>query len=329
MSGPLITNISKAANPGAGDVYVNILLPNVAIQYFQTQGGLHTTFPMVPVQLQTSVFAAFSRGDTMRVRTELKAPGAGVAQIGFNTDLTGTYTCTVYEAEYAPPPEVVANYNLPMNLDFTATKLLARAAYLRRELDWIQGNFTTGLWGTDVTPTVTWDDPSSNPIGDIETGIETILLATGYRPNVLAVGYQVWKALKQHPDILQRIGTGSASNVDPRMVTPQLVAALFGLEEIKIGEVVYNSAASGAAISMAFAAGKNALLCYRTSTPSIVEPSAGYMFAWQGLTGSTGGLQMRMGYDERQDQRWYQIRHAENFKRTATEMGYFFSACVA
>lgn len=329
MNGPSITTIAKAANPGAGDVFVNTLLPNVAIAYFQEQGGLHTTFPMVPVDLQTSVYTTFSRADTMRVKTDIKAPNTGIAQIGFNTDLTNTYTCTVYEAEYAPPAEVVANYSLPMPLDVAATKLLARAAYLRRELNWITSNFTTGIWGTDKTVSVTWDDPSSDPIGDIETGIEVVLLATGQRPNVLAVGYQVWKALKQHPDILQRIGTGSASNVDPRMITPRLVAALFGLDEIKIGEVTYNTAASGASISMAFAAGKNALLCYRAPTPSVITPSAGYMFAWRGLTGSIDGLQVRMGYEMRRDEQWYQIRHAEAFKVTASELGYFFPSCVA
>ena len=325
----LITNISKAANPGAGDVYVNALLPNVAVSYFQTQGGLHTTFPSVPVSQQTGLFAAFARADTMRVKTELKAAGAGIAQIGFNTDLTGAYSCKVWEAEYAPPAEVVANYNLPLALDQSATRLLARAAYLRRELSWVSSFFTTGIWGTDVTPTVTWDDPSSSPISDIETGIETVLLATGMRPNVLSCGYQVWKALKQHPDIIARIGTGSSSNMDPRMVTTQLVAALFGLDEIKVGEVVYNSAASGASISMSFAAGKNALLTYRTPTPDIMTPSAGYKFAWQGLTGSVDGLQVRMGVDARQDQKWYQIRHADDFKKVASELGYFFSACVA
>lgn len=324
-----LTQISKAANPGAGDVYVNGILPNVAIAYFQTQGGLHETFPAVPVELQTGIFAAFARADSMRVQTELKAPNASIAQIGFNTDLTGTYSCKVYEAEYAPPPEVVANYRLPLSLDMAATKILARSAYLRRELSWTAANFTTGIWGTDKTVAVTWDDPSSDPIGDIETGCRTVLLATGMMPNTLSIGYDVWKALKQHPDIIARIGTGNASNVDPRMVTKQLVAALFGLEEVVVGSVVYNTAASGAAISMAFSAGKNALLSYKTSSPSILEPSAGYMFAWSGLTSSINGLQVRKGRDDRRDEGWYQIRHSENFKVTAPELGYFFTACVA
>jgi len=325
----MITNISKAANPGAGDVYVAELLPNIAISYFQTAGGLHDIFPSVPVELQTGYFAAFSRADTLRVQTVQRAPGAPTAQVGFNTDLTGTYSAKVFDAEYAPPAEVVANYRLPGTLDSFATRLLARAAYLRRELTWTTNFFTSGVWGTTTTPSVLWDDPSSDPIGDIETGIETVLLATGYKPNVMALGYQAWKELKQLPDIIARIGTGSASNFDPRMVTEKLVAALFGLEEIRVGSLVYNSAAAGASISTSFTAGKNALLCFRTSSPSILEPSAGYKFAWTGLASSLDGIQMRRGYEARQNQNWYQILHAEDFKKTAAELGYFFSGAVS
>lgn len=324
-----LTSIAKSANPQPGDVYVNPIAPNILISYFQKQGGLHGLFAPVPVDLQSGIIPKFSRADTMRAQTSLKAPRSAPTQIGFGTDLTATFFCNVYEGEFVMSPEMRANYNLPMDATLAASEFLGRAAYLRRELDWITSNFTSSVWGTDATPTVTWDDPSSDPIGDIETGIETVLKNTGMKPNVLGVGYAVWKALKQHPDILNRIGTGSASNVDPRNVTRELIAALFGLEEIRVGEVSYNSAAEGASISMDFAAGKNALLCYRTTAPSIVSPSAGYMFAWRGLIGSVDGIMVRNGVDERSQESWYQVKHAQDFKVTASELGYFFPNCVA
>lgn len=321
--------IAKSANPQPSDTFVNTIAPNILISYMQKQGGLHGMFPMVSVDLQSGIIPKISRADTMRAQTALKAPRAAPAQIGFGTDLSATYYCNVFMGEYVMSPETLANYSLPGSATIAAGEFLGRAAYLRMELDWISANFTTSKWGTDVTPTVTWDDPSSDPIGDIETGIETVLKATGMRPNVLGVGYQVWKALKQHPDILNRIGTGSASNVDPRQITRQLVAALFGLDEIMVGEVSYNTAAEGAAISMDFAAGKNALLCYRTEAPSIVTPSAGYKFAWTGLTGSVDGVQIRNSVDPRSQEAWWQVKHSQDFKITAPELGYFFSACVA
>lgn len=325
----LTTRIAKSVNPQPGDVYVNGFAPNVAIAFFQTQGGLHDVFASLPVDLQTGIIPKLSRADTMRVQTQPKAPAALPAQTGFGTDLTSTYRCDVYELEYPMSAEMRANYALPIEAVTAATQLLARAAYLNRELRWVTNFFSTGVWGTDSTPSTTWDDPSSDPIADIETGIETILKATGYRPNVLALGYQVWKALKQHPDIISRIGTGSPSDGPIRNISRQQVAALFGLDEVRVGEVTYNTAADGAAASMSFAAGKNALLCYRTPSPSILTPSAGYAVKWRGLTGSMEGVSVYNGFDDRRQEYWYQIKHADDFKVTASEMGYFFSNAVA
>lgn len=325
----LLTQLAKSVNPQPGDVYVNPVAEQFVVAFFQQQGGLHDIFPQVPVDLQSGIYFDVSRGDSLRNKTELKAPGAALSQIGVGVDNTPTYSCKVYEAEFPMTPEMAANYRLPIARDQFAARTLGRAAYLRREKSWVTNFFTTGVWTGDVTPSTLWDDPASDPIGDIETGIETILLATGYRPNMLALGYQVWKALKQHPDILNRIGTGSASNMDPRNVTPELIAALFGLKKVRIGEVVENTAAAGASISMSFVAGKNALLCYSTETPSIMEVSAGYTFTWRGLIGTDSGIAFRSGIDPRSEESWYQIKHAEDFKRVSQQLGYFFSGAVS
>lgn len=325
----LMTEIFKGPNPQAGDVYINPLAPNFAIAYFQEQAGLHTMFADCPVDLQGGQYTVFSRGDLLRVATEIVAPGGNNPILGIGVDTSPTYFCNVYAAEMEHTPEALANWSLPIQAQMAATRTLARAAFLRRELTWTTNFFTTGKWLTDVTPSVTWDDPSSDPIGDIETGIRTILLATGIKPNVLGLGYDVWKALKNHPDIVARIGTGSTSNVTPRKVELQLVANLFGLDEIMVGETVYNTAAAGASASMAFTAGKNALLAYRTPTPSLQEPTAGLHMAWRGLTGGVDGLMVRNGVDPRSQKAWYQIKHADDYRLTASELGYFFNGAVS
>ena len=321
---------AKANDPQASDVYVNQLAPNFVISYFQTQGGLYDLFAELPVDLQGGQYTKWSRADTMRAQTELVAPGAAFPTFGMTPDTSPTYFCPVYGGRHEHTPEMLANYRLPGSAVMAASKFLARAAYLKRERLWTSANFTTSIWGTDATPTVTWDDPSSDPIGDIETGRRAILLATGYEANVLGLGYDVWIALKKHPDILARVGTGGSNNVDPRLVTPRLVAALFELDEIRVGSVVYNTAAPGLTASMAFTAGKNALLVHRTKSPSIEEPSAGYRFSWRGLVGGgNGGISFRNGVNPETEVAWYRIKHADDFRVTASELGYFFNGAVA
>lgn len=325
---PTLTHIAKSVNPQPGDVHINQLLPDVCNAYFQAQGGLHRTFAAYPSDFQSGQFAAISRADSMRNVTALKSPAGGKPQIGVGVTTDSTYTCKVYEAEFPMSAQLAANWSIPLARDMAATRALSRAAYLRRELTWVTSFFTTSIWGTDSTPSVTWDDPTSDPISDIENGIETILKATGFRPNVMSMGYSVWKALKQHHMILARVS--AVTNVQTlREVTRQQVAQLFELDEILVGEVTYNTANSGAAISMDFAAGKNALLAYRAPAPSPVDPTAGSMFTWQGLTGSVDGIMIRNGRDERTEEYWYQIKHAEDFKVVDSALGYFFSNCVA
>jgi hypothetical protein len=53
-----------------------------------------------------------------------------------------------------------------------------------------------------------------------------------------------------------------------------------------IASAVINSAQEGAASSMDFLAKKSFLLTYSNPAPSILQPSAGYIFSWQGLFGA-------------------------------------------
>jgi hypothetical protein len=58
-----------------------------------------------------------------------------------------------------------------------------------------------------------------------------------------------------------------------------------------VSKAVYNSAvesatdSTGSAGTYSFIAGKNALLCHAAPEPGIMIPTAGYTFAWSGLTG--------------------------------------------
>ena len=328
QGGPSITQIAKSVNPQPGDVYINPLLPNICNAYFQTQGGLHRLFAAYPSDLQGGNFAAISRADSMRNTTQIKAPASGKPQIGVGVTTSSTFFCQVYEAEFPMSAELAANWRIPLARDQAATRTLARAAYLRRELNWVSNFFTTGKWTGDVTPSPTWDDPTSDPITDIETGIETVLKATGIRPNVMGMGYQVWTKLKNHPLIIARV-TAVTNVKDIREVTRQQIAQLFELDEVMVGEVAYNSANPGAAISMDFAAGKNVLLAYRAPSPSPIDPTAGSMFTWNGLVGSVDGIMIRNGVDLRSEEQWYQIKHAEDFKIVDSALGYFITGAVA
>ena len=79
---------------------------------------------------------------------------------------------------------------------------------LRQERKFVSDVFTTGVWGTDRTLSGTdqWSDfVNSDPRDDVETAKEAILGVTGFASNTMVVGWQVWRQLKNPPDVRAQI----------------------------------------------------------------------------------------------------------------------------
>lgn len=102
-----------------------------------------------------------------------------------------------------------------------------------------------------------WSDfTNSNPINDIMVGLDAMVM----RGNVAVMGRQVASKLVQHPKIVKAT---YGDNTDAGVARLRDVAALFGLDEILVGEAFVNSAKKGQAASLARAWGKHFLLFTR------------------------------------------------------------------
>ncbi len=103
------------------------------------------------------------------------------------------------------------------------------------------------------------------------------------KPNKLTLGYDTFNALKEHPDLLERVKyTGSTAN--PAKVNEHVLAELFGFEQVKVLDATYNKAGRGQEDDMDFVCEPDgALLTYTTDSPALDEPSAGYIFTWDML----------------------------------------------
>ena len=177
-------------------------------------------------------------------------------------------------------------------------------ALLKKEKIFVSKAFSASIWASEKvghasvansTQVIFWSDQTSGtPIEDVQAAKTAVLLKTGFEPNVLTLGKQVWDALVNHPDILDRIKY-SSNNSTPAIVSRQAMAALFEVEEIKVMKAIENTTAEPTAIGSdtnAFIGGKHALLSYRPSRAGMLNPSAGYTFAWTGLMGGAFGSQI-------------------------------------
>lgn len=148
---------------------------------------------------------------------------------------------------------------------------------------------------------------------------------TGRRPNRLALGVNVYNVLKLHPAILERVKYGG-STVNPALITENVLAQLFSIEKLSVQRSIMNKAKQGQAAKMEYIGDPNGfLLAYATDTPSIEEPSAGYIFTWDML--GDGNLMPVLNYDGEQGthSEFIEALMALDMKKTADDLAMYFT----
>jgi hypothetical protein len=329
--------------PGSSDLHINAPLTNVSVAYLQNSGAYiaNKIFPKVPVAKRSDIFWKYSKSDWRRTDAKKRAPGTESAGVGWNND-TDLYYCDVYAVHKDVEDQTRANADSNFTLDSDATKFVTGQLLLKRDIDWATAYFTTGVWDTEytgvaATPTgnqfLQWDLSSSDPLTDI-TGIQIdFKQQTGFDINFMVIGADVWKALKNHPAILDRI-----KYTQRGVVTKELVAAFFDVDRL---EIAYATQASGpqindAALQDASATydfivnSKAILLGYAPRNPSLLTPSAGYTFTWSGYAaGNSEGLRIKqfrmehLGSDRIEGEMTYDM------KVVSTDCGVFMNAVVS
>ena len=324
--------------PGRGDVHVDRPLTQIAIAFAQNPEAFvaDRVFPVLPVSKQTDSYFTIPRGAWFRDEMKKRAPGALSAERTHDVS-TDTYACDVWALHEMLADQVRANYDSPLQADREITEGLSQAGMIRKEREFVTSFFSSGLWTTDQTgvdsasPSTNqvgrWDRADSTPIEDIRTGKRRVQARTGFRPNKLVIGREVYDALLDHPDIVGRLDRGQTTG--PAIVMKQNLAALFELDEVLVMDSVFNSAVEGAADSTDFIGGKSALLVYAAPSPGLYQPSAGYTFSWTGLLGAGAlGMRMKRIRDEKRESDMLEIQMAFDQKLVSADLGQFYITVV-
>lgn len=328
-------------NPVKGDVHVNRPLTNISVAFLQRADAFVASrvFPNIPVSKQSDLYFTFPRGSFNRDEMKERAPSTESAGGGYDIT-TDSYSARVYAFHKDVDDQLRANADSPLNLDREATEYVTVKALIKREKLWTTKYFTTGLWDTDITgvaaapsagEVLQWNDANSTPVEDVAAGKAKVLESTGFEPNTLVMGYNVWSKLKDHPDLIDRIKySGGVGPANPALISTQAVAALMEVDNVFVMKSVENTATEGAAAAHSFIGGKKALLCHAAPNPGIMTPSAGYTFSWTGLlgAGSEGNRISRFRMDPIKSDR-IEIEMAFDQKLVASELGYFFNTIVA
>lgn len=315
------------AQPTASDVHVDAILTNISIAYRQSEMNYIATqvFPLVPVDKQSDKYFVFTKNDWFRDQAQKRAPGTESAGSGYGLS-TSTYYADVFALHKDIDDQIRANSDNPLDPDRNATQWLTQQMLIRQDRQFMTDAFTTGVWGTDLTPANLWDNyTTSDPITDIETAKGTILANTGFLPNTLVLQYNVFRYLKHHPDLVDRIKYTSA-----KTITPEVLGAIFEIPRVLVSQAVYASNNEGETAAYAFTAGKHAGLFYVNPSPALEMPSAGYTIAWKGVSGNLGlpSAVSRFRMPQLKADR-VEIEAAFDNKIVATDLGYMLASVIS
>lgn len=307
-----LTATDVAASIQKGVFKPHIYLTNVCLSYFQNAAGYvaRKVFPIVPVPISSAHFYEFDKGDLSRDNVARK-PEFGRVSPGIYGKREKFYHCEV--------DQVITGIDQISTLDFQRTNAPAVIDPRRVKVRWVAEQMNIHLdrvWAGKYFNPASWthvytgvntgtpgdsqfwcfDSANSDPVTFFSRLRNRMILSGLREPNKMVLGANAFVALTNNPSILERIKY-QGSEANPANVTENVLAQLFGLDEIVVAKSVYNAAPCGAPDDIRFICDPNdALLTYTTSTPSIDEPSAGYTFTWDMLgNGQYTSVQQYLG----------------------------------
>ena len=302
--------------PELENVHTDAILSNISVQYRNAAYVGLQLMPVVPVKKESDIYYIYdSKADRFRIPETLRAPKTESKTVNWKVT-TGTYTCKEYALNDLIDDRERNNADAPLNLEVDTVEFLTDIIELAQEQ-----RIATLLTGASMTHSaiisVKWEDyANSDPIGDIETGKQDIHSRIFRNPNTLLLGVEVYNVLKHHPDILDRI-----KYVQKGVVTAELMANIFEVDKVIIGEAGYNTKKEGQTAVYGYLWGKYAILAYVEPRPGIKKYSLGYTF-------KVGNNVTRRARMETKHSDWFEPSMICDEKLVSVDCGYLMKACI-
>ena len=295
--------------PTVRDVHLNAALTQIAIAYRNPEYIFSQVFPIVRVQKQSDYYYVFDAGAWFRDEVKVRAPGTRAARADYAIS-SASYVCKTYAIAKGVPDEVRENADAPLKPDVEATQFVTDQllrAQERRVAALVTGSAN---WAYAATPSTKWSASDSDPIGDVEAAKDAVVQAIGRVPNTMVISYQVWRYVRNHPDLLDRLKYTNPTGV----ITPEQARTLFGVDRLLIGTALYDSAKEGESSSRSFIWGDTAWVGWVPRNAALMEPAAGYVLEWM-------TRQVRTYREEQEHQDVVEAQHSVAEVITASDAG--------
>jgi hypothetical protein len=328
MGNKIITGEQLRTFATPGDVHIDVLLTDFAVNYRNPGFVGDALFPVIPVNKKSAKYAVFesARGN-VRIENTLRAPRTAAKEVKFQVDLTNSYSAEEYALASGVDDEERDNADTPIDPDQRAAKLALDMLMVDRENRIATKAITAGNYtGTHVVALAggnQWSDPvNSNPKSDVDAGRDLCIQDTGFEPNTLLIPWSVVQKLKLHNKI-----TDAFKYTQGGVITVDMLRTYFEIANVVIAGALKNTAAEGAAAAVTRIWGKNVWLGYVDPASSPMDgTSFGKTFRWK----QNGQPRLvRSYYEPKARTTWNEVAEANDEKITAKDAGYLIQTVIA
>ncbi|AIC20205.1 hypothetical protein EY04_15215 [Pseudomonas chlororaphis] len=257
---------------------VDPVLTNLARGYRNAQYIGEGLFPIALIDKEAGTIPLFGK-EAFEVYDTERAIRAQ-SNIMTPDDLDGL-DVVLREHDIAYPVDYREKSESMFDAEARASRRVVNTIDLRREVTCAKlaqnpGTFPAGSKVT-LSGSSQWSNGGGDPIADVERGKEVVRSRIGIRPNTIAMGASVYQSLKFHPKLQEALGSN-----ERKLITLEHLKALFGIDDIRIGEALAGS------VNTADIWSDNLTLAYVAkpagdSQADYEEPSFGYTLRRKGM----------------------------------------------
>ena len=311
----------------ARDVHIDRPLSNLVVG-FEPQGTIVQNFlPIVNVNKQSDLYFKYEQGDFFRIPSSTeRAPKTKGRTTHFNVS-SESYYATNYALVDEMDFETLVNQDDPLKLKEKGARNLVNLLMLDMENRIASQTRSVSNMGSGSTVASKWSTAEagkSDPFGDIALAKNTIRSQTGYDANTIIIGREAYNALIKHADILDRI-----KYVQRGVVTADLLAALFDVENVYVGNSIINTGDENLANSFSDVWGDDTIVGHFAQPETDGKnPSLMYGFRW---TNPLFGSPMAVESWDDPDHRNFtnlRVQYYQDEKITAKDLGYVLKDCA-
>jgi len=256
-----------------GNLHINKALTNLSVQYKNADLIASQVCKDVPVMKESDLYYVYVRD--FRIPSSLRGNKAPANMVTWGVS-TSSYSLDEHALADIVTDRDRKNSDT-IQLDADTTEFLTDKILLGYERDVADLFFTTGTWSNNVSldTASSWkyNTTTSAPIQNVLSGTTRIIKSSGVRPNTLILGQDAFDCLKENTNVYSRI-----QYVERAIMTEQLLAAVFDIENVFVGRAIKDVGEEGVAESISSIWGGHALLAFFNNNPGIKKVTAACNF---------------------------------------------------